>query len=157
MVVLNDNLIACIESTLASVWLCNINEASDPDIVRLLGARVEADRSHILLYIPVSTGAGVLNNLSVSPALTFLTALIHTYESYQIKGRYISHRESTDEEMAYQEKYMDIFTNTLARQGLSREKSYNAYFQQPTLTMRIAVEEVYEQTPRNGAGKKMVF
>jgi hypothetical protein len=139
----------------ASIWLCNVNAQSETDIVRVIGAKVEADRSHLVVYIPVNPGAGILNNLSVSHKLTFLTAVIYTYESYQVKGSYISHRESMAEEVAYQKEYIDGFTDALARQGLSKEKGYRAYFQQPCITMRIVVEEVYEQTPKKGAGAKL--
>jgi hypothetical protein len=91
----------------------------------------------------------------VSQKLTFLTAIIYTYESYQIKGSYISQRESTGEEIAYQKAYMDGFTDALATQGLSKDKGYKAYFRQPCVALRIAVEEVYEQTPKKGAGGKL--
>jgi hypothetical protein len=54
MAQLSDNLITCIESKAASIWVCNTNNALETDIVRVLGARVEADRQHFVVYIPVS-------------------------------------------------------------------------------------------------------
>jgi hypothetical protein len=155
MLHLSDNLISCVESTAASIWVCNTNEHLETDIVRVLGVQVDADRQHLTVYIPVGYGAGVINNLSVTDKITFLTAIIFTYESYQVKGRYISHREMAEEEIAYQKVYMDEFTDALAKQGLSKEKGYKAYFQQPCIAMRIEVEEVYEQTPKNGTGEKL--
>jgi hypothetical protein len=50
---------------------------------------------------------------------------------------------------------MDGFTDALQKQGLSKDKSYKAYFRQPCIALRMVVEEVYEQTPKKGAGAKL--
>ncbi|QHT68643.1 hypothetical protein GXP67_19335 [Rhodocytophaga rosea] len=155
MMHLNDNLISCIESAAASVWLCNTNEQLETDMVRVLGVQVDADRRHLTVYIPESYGADVIRNLSVTDKITFLTAIIFTYESYQVKGTYISHRASTEEEIKYQKAYMDDFAKALQKQGLSREKAYKAYFRQPCIALRMVAEEVYEQTPRKGTGERL--
>jgi hypothetical protein len=155
MVILNNHLITCIESTSSSNWLCNTNEKAETDMVRVLGVRVEEDGRRLICYIPVGYGAGVINNLAISTKITFLTAIIFTYESYQVKGRYISQRNCTEDEMAYLTAYVEGFTIAMARQGLSKEKGFKAFFQQPCIALQLLAEEVYDQTPKKGTGNKL--
>lgn len=155
MLILSDSLIECIQEKASSIWLCNSNEQLQTATVRLMGARVEEDRKHITVYVPVQYGAEVIRNLATTDKITFLTAIIHTYVSYQVKGTYISQCACTEADIAYQWAYMDGFTDALAKQGLSKQKGIKAYYQQPSIAMRILAEEVYEQTPRKGTGEKV--
>jgi hypothetical protein len=156
-VILNDTLIANIEDLTTSVWLCNANSALETDMVRLMGIQIEADRHHVRMYVPVAYGQTLLDNLTITDKMSFLSANVYSYESYQVKGRYISHRECTAEEVAYQIAYADSFTNALATQGFPKSMLFHVYNQQPCITMYMATEEAYEQTPKKGTGKKLII
>ena len=155
MIALNDHLIRIIESHTTSIWLCNRNARLVPDIARLMGAQVEPDGRHVLAYVPGPTGSGVLANLAIAPRLTLLVGHIYTYEAYQVKGTYTGHRACTPAEVEYQRAYVDKFADNLVRQQLPREQIIAAYFHQPSFAVRLRVEELYEQTPRKGAGERI--
>ncbi len=155
MTTLNDKLTGIIESRLTSIWLCNRNARLVADVTRLMSARVEPDRQHVLAYVSGPGGAGVLANLAVAPGLTLLMAIMDTYEAYQVKGTCTGQRACTPEEVAYQRAYVEGFADALARQQLPRERAIAAYFRQPSVAVRLRVEELYEQTPRKGTGERI--
>jgi hypothetical protein len=157
MIALNEKMTGMIESHTTSIWLCNRNARLVPDICRLMGARVEPDRQHVLAYVPGPSGAGVLANLAVAPRLTLLIAHIYTYEAYQVKGTYSGHRACTPAEIEYQRAYVDRFAECLVVQQLPREQIIAAYFHQPSFAVRLRVEELYEQTPRKGTGERLAL
>ena len=156
MIALNDKLTRIIESQTTSIWLCNRNARLVPDVARLMSARVEPDRQHVRVYVPAPGAAGVLANLAVAPGLTLLMAVMDTYEAYQVKGTYAGQRACTPEEVAYQRAYVEGFADALAGQQLPRERAIAAYFRQPSVALRLRVEELYEQTPRKGTGVRIV-
>jgi hypothetical protein len=152
---LNERLVECIEGQSSSIWLSNNNAMLQTSIVRVMGAKVEENKQHIIMYVPTVLGAELLQNLSFTSKLTFLTAAIFTYESYQIKGSYVSQQACTEKDIDFQRQYIHGFTDALACQGLSKEKGFKAYYQQPSIALRLRAEEVYEQTPKQGTGQKL--
>lgn len=154
--ILNDKLITHIQGEVTSIWLCNANPRLETDMVRLMGIIVDADCQHVTVFVPVRQGRTVISNLNTTDKISFLTADVYLYESYQIKGKYISNRACTPEEVAYQIAYIDKFTDALVTQGFPKKPAYGVYLQQPCIAVGIQVEEVYEQTPRKGTGQKLV-
>jgi hypothetical protein len=154
---LNDTLVEIIESPATSMWLGNAGILREPDVVRTMGARVEPDHRHLVAYISQSGGADLIGNLAANPWITLLIALINTYESYQLKGKYAGHWTSLAEEVEYQRTYLDGFAAaSMHFYGLPKEKIAAAYFRQPAVSIRMRIEELYEQTPRKGAGKRIM-
>ncbi len=157
MWILSDKLIANIERSTTSFWLCNANQNLETDMVRLMGARIEADRSHITVYVPVKQGKTVISNLHTTNKISLLTADVYSYESYQLKGKFLSSRDCTEEEAAFQREYVNKFTDALATQGFPKNSLPEVYLQQPCIALRMLVEEIYEQTPKKGTGKKLAM
>jgi hypothetical protein len=155
-VIFNNTLIATIEDFTTSVWLCNANSDLETDMVRLMGVQIEADRIHVRMYVPIAYGQALLQNLTVTDKMSFLSANVYSYESYQVKGRYISHRECTNEEINYQLAYANSFTDALATQGFPKSMLFHVYNQQPCITIYMVADEAYEQTPKKGTGKKLI-
>jgi hypothetical protein len=154
---LNDTLVGIIESPAASKWLANASALQEPDVVRTQGARVEPDRRHVIAYVSQSGSADLIGNLASSPWITLLMALINTYESYQFKGKYAGHWACSAEEVEYQRTYLDGFAaSSMQFYRLPKEKIAAAYFRQPAVSIRMRIEELYEQTPRKGTGKRIL-
>jgi hypothetical protein len=107
--------------------------------------------------VPVAYGQTLLQNLATTHNMSFLSANVYSYVSYQVKGRYISHRECTGEEVKYQLAYANSFTDALATQGFPKSMLFHVYNQQPCITMYMIAEEAYEQTPKKGTGKKLMI
>ena len=154
--ILSERFIQLVSDPSAAIWISNCNNKLEPDLVRLLGAKVEADNEHLLLFVPVKYGKHVIENFSVTNKLTFLLAIILTNESYQLKGEYLSHRPCTEEEVTYQEAYFAGLCDALDNQALSGDKAFDAYYSQPSIAVRMVVRVVYEQTPKVGTGEKVL-
>ena len=153
--ILSARFVELVHTPTSAIWASNCDSQQVPDLVRLQGVQVEADKEHITFYVPLKFGKNLVNNFACTDKLTFLMAIIVTNESYQLKGTYISHRQCTAAEITYQEAYLQGFCETLERQGLSKEKAYKAYYHQPTVVVCMQVKEVYEQTPKVGTGEKV--
>ncbi len=157
MPLLSDPFIQAIQADHAALWLSNAGANGQPDVVRLLAVRVEADREHLTAFVPLPQGQGVLDNLAVTPRLAFLFALIVGTTSYQLKGTYASHRPCTAAEVAFCRDYLTRFGRVLVGQGFSPEKAFAAYFSPSGVALTMRVEEMYEQTPKAGTGERMFF
>jgi hypothetical protein len=155
MPLLSDSFIHSIQAEFAAIWVSNADADGQPDLVRLTGVRMEPDRQHLTLFLPLRTGQGILHNLAGTHQLSFLFALLHTNASYQLKGTYVSHWPCTDEEVAFQRDFLHRMGPVLEKQGLSPEQVFRAYFHQPSAALRMRVEEIYEQTPRQGTGQRI--
>jgi hypothetical protein len=156
MLTLNDAMVRIIENPANSMWLGNASAFREPDVVRTMGARVEPDRRHVVVYVPESGGADLIRNLAGNPRITLLTAVINTYESYQFKGDYAGHWACSAEEVEYQRTYLEGFAaSSMQFYGLPKEKIIVAYFRQPAVSIRMRIEEGYEQTPRKGTGQRI--
>ena len=153
---LSERFIQLINDPSAALWASNCNGKLEPELVRLLGAQVETDREHLTFFVPLKFGKGLLNNFADSDQLTFLLAIILTNESYQLKGSYLSLRPCTEAEVALQKDYMTKLCHTaITRQSLPGDKAFEAYYDQPTVAVRMLVREVYEQTPKAGTGERV--
>jgi hypothetical protein len=157
MPLLDAPFIQAIQADYAALWLSNAGPNRQPDVVRLLAVRVEPDREHLTALVPLPQGQGVLDNLAVTPKLSFLFALILGTRSYQLKGTYVSHRPCTEAEVAFGRDYLTRFSQVLVGQGFAPEKAFAAYFSPSGVALTMRIEEMYEQTPRPGTGGKVTF
>ncbi|HEX8529687.1 MAG TPA: hypothetical protein VF646_06675 [Cytophagales bacterium] len=157
MPLLSDSFVQAIEADYAALWLSNADAGGQPDVVRLLAVRVEPDREHLTALVPLPQGQGVLDNLAVTPRLSFLFALILGNRSYQIKGAYVSYHPCTEAEVAFGRDSLTRFSQVLVGQGFSPEKAFAAYFSPSGVALTMRIEEIYEQTPRPGTGGKVTF
>jgi hypothetical protein len=153
---LNTRFIQLIENPVAALWVCNCNELLEPELARLLGCQVGSDKEFLTFYLPTLLGKKVIQNFSSTDKLSFLLAHVQTNESYQLKGTYCWHRPCTVEEVSFQDAYMRGFSTAIEAQGFSRSVVYKAYFNQPSVAVHMQVQEVYEQTPKIGTGKKVI-
>jgi hypothetical protein len=155
MTILNEYLRGRMQENAAALWLCNCSAAGMPDAVRLMGAHAEPDSDHLILYVPVPLGKDFVNNLSAGGKLAFLFAIVHDNTSFQFKGTCVSYWPSTETEVESQRTYVKAFCRELQQQGLDPERFFFMYFRQPGITVRMRVEEIYEQTPKAGTGGKI--
>ncbi len=140
------------------MWISNCSMERTPDMARLLGARVEPDGEHLTIYVPVPYAKDFILNLSPVGKLAFLFAVIYDNTSFQLKGTYVSHWSCTDDEIDFQRNYVQAFCRELTKQGFNNPKvPFKVYFQQPSIAVRMKVEEIYEQTPKEGTGEQASF
>ncbi|MES2628538.1 MAG: hypothetical protein V4616_06165 [Bacteroidota bacterium] len=150
-----DKLQRLAQSCECAIWLSNSDAELRPDIVRLLGSRIDPAEQTISVFAPLNISAGILRNLHQNQQLSYMMASLATLESFQIKGTYISHETCSEEEVAFQQAYIDGFIAFANRLGFDASPSYGIYFHQPSIKITLSIGEIYEQTPRNGTGKKL--
>jgi len=156
MVILNDPLITLIQAPYSAIWASNANEQQLSDLVRLSGVRVDTQQQQLILFVSLKFGETFLKNIHISKRVSFLCASVKTLESYQLKGIYLSNHPCTPEEMDYQKNYVDGFCKAVEHMGISsRKKFFDCFFQQPSVAVRMQVEEIFEQTPKPGTGQKL--
>lgn len=153
---LNDRLIQLVQDPAASLWASNCNSQLMPELVRILGCQVEADKEHITFYLPLKFGQELMENFNFTNKLSFLLAIVLTNESYQMKGSYCWHRPCTAAEVQFQEKYTRTFCEALKVQGYAPDKTFQIYYHQPSVAVRMQVKEIFEQTPKIGTGGKIL-
>ncbi len=152
---LSDRFIDLISQTASALWASNCDKQRVPDLVRVQGVRVDTNKEQITFYVSVKMGETFLQNFTMTDKLSLLMASTETHESYQLKGSYLSQRPCTSSEIQYQKEYLLGFCKAIEGLGISKEKAFALYYQQPTVAVRMLVQEVYEQTPKIGTGEKM--
>lgn len=152
---LNDHQIRLLQAHITSIWLGSCVPEQSTDIMRLTGARLAEDKLHLDLFVPVQFTETFFNNLQENQKISFLCSSTRTFEAYQVKGIYLGHRACTQEEIRYQQAYMEGFTQNLVAIGVKAGLAFANYYQEPTIAIRMRSEEIYEQTPKAGTGKKV--
>jgi hypothetical protein len=155
MTTLNEYMRRQLLSETATFWLGNSNPDGMPDMVRLSGLRVAPDHQHLDLYVGVPFGRVMLDQLAPGSKLSMLYADVHSYRSFQCKGPCVSCHPSTDEEVAFQRTYVEKFCRGIGRQGFDWEALFSVFFRQPSMTVIMRVEAMYEQTPKAGTGEQI--
>jgi hypothetical protein len=156
MAVINEYLRRQIEAVSTAFWVSNCDAEGTPDLVRAMGVRAEPDGEHLVTFIPVPYAQNLIAQLAPGEKLTLLHANVRTYVSLQFKGRCVSHCPSTAEEVESQRRYLDGFCQEIEDQGMVREVAFPVFFRQPSVTVVMRVEEVYEQTPKTGSGGRIM-
>ena len=152
---LDDSKIALLQAPYTSIWAGSCSETNEAEVIRLSGAMVQEDRQHINLFVPKRYTQSFLSNVAANPAISFLFASIQTFESYQVKGVFISQRACTPEEVAYQKRYMQGFAQSMHEIRIKTAALFKEYLQEPCLCLQMRGEDIYEQTPKRGTGNKI--
>jgi hypothetical protein len=102
----------------------------------------------------LSESATTISNLDDNGfiALTMVHPL--NYRCLQIKGRCIRHYEADSSEMVNVNNYLDLFGSVIEKMGLPENVVYN-WPHDPAIVVEMELDEVYEQTPKKGAGEKL--
>ena len=125
-----------------------------PATARAMGASVDCERRALTVYLPEATAERTIANPRDNGriAMTFSRALDH--RSIQIKGTCTLIRAAVEAERAVQERYRELFIDTLAFIGLPRSELERAAYW-PSFAVEVAVGELYEQTPGPQAGSPL--
>jgi hypothetical protein len=133
-------------------WIANCNAQNIPEIVRCMGLAPVDFPEQLTVFIPEIWSYQFVANLATGKKITFLATSVPTYKSYQYKGEFLSLRACTESEITDQRQYLKVFTDEVARLGLSEPMFYQSYFHQPSLAVTFSVTEVFDQTPYKGTG-----
>jgi hypothetical protein len=124
---------------------------------RVSGWQIDAAGCRLTALIPASSDPRLLEALLDNGAIALTFEEVGTHETYQIKGRYLSHRPVRPAEI-------DIASRTRERFGkavrtLYRDERFTALAKasipDPTVAVEVEVREVFLQTPGPGAGGRI--
>lgn len=121
-----------------------------PEVVRALGARIEEGGREVTAFVPDATAARTLANARDNGRLAVcFTAVDH--RSYQLKGSLIEVRAADEEDRRQIERYRAALAQHFGSVGLPPRLTLRiAHW--PAHALRVAIEEVFIQTPGPGAG-----
>lgn len=135
-----------------SFWLATVGEEHIAEPVKCTGVRFAASEEVFTCFLPEKFMKNAYRHLESNLSVSLVGVELHTYEGYQYKGDYLSHRPCNEEEVLYQTAYMHEFTDTLAKFGFSSDRMFNAYFHPPFIALDFRVRQVFDQSPRIGTG-----
>lgn len=125
-----------------------------PATMRAMGAIVGADRHTIAVFVPEPNAARTLANLADNGRIAVTFSRPSDYRSFQLKGRCLTVRPATTDELERQKLYLDAFVDDLALVGMGRQTTERLTYM-PSIAVEIAVEALFEQTPGPAAGRKL--
>ena len=131
-----------------------------PEITRAWGPRVSEDRRRISLCVPLATSRKTLDNLEANGEIAATCSLPTNYRTFQLKGRHAAAAEPDPADVEAVERHRDAFAMVNDRVGQPR-RQVEAFWQGEIETSAALVkiffapEQVFDQTPGPGAGKKL--
>jgi hypothetical protein len=125
---------------------------------RVSGWQIDASGCRLTALIPSSSDPRLLEALLDNGAIALTFEEVGTHETYQIKGRYLSHRPVRTEEIDIANRTRERFGKAL--RSLYRDQRFTALAKasipDPTVAVEVEVREVFLQTPGPGAGGRIV-
>jgi hypothetical protein len=122
---------------------------------RVSGWCIGADGRSLTAFIPEP--AGLVESLQENGELALTVEDFPSHETYQFKGRYVSHRPAHREDLAIVDRIRERFIkNMRAVYPVLPEGIAGAFTSKPALAVEFEVSEIYVQTPGPGAGARIV-
>ena len=124
---------------------------------RVSGWRIAADGKTLTAFLPNLSVARFLEAVADNGQVAIVVEEVGTHETYQMKGRYLRHRPTTPEEVGLSATQRERFVEGLRRlyphPGLP--DLMRASIPDATTAVDVDVQEVFLQTPRPGAGRRV--
>ena len=154
--IIPDNVKKILELTRTFGWLIGVDEKLESHLCRTCGVRI-IDNEHILILITPSLSKYLVNTIQNHPKISFTIVEAYTFESYQFKGLFIEKRALNDEEKHLKQRFMNGMEEVLISMGFNYKDRFYQYAEMKGLAVKMKVEEIYEQTPKPGTGKKLII
>lgn len=130
--------------------------ALQTSVGRAFALKLSEDRKLITFMVPKITAAKHVDNLLQNGRLAFTTGNAISHVCYQLKGKYVAHADSTPEELEILGKSFAAFMELLvASYGEQAKEIFARLDFGPMLSITFAPEDIFDQTPGPGAGKKI--
>lgn len=129
-----------------------------PSGLRLSGWQADAAGRTLTAFVPQPWATRLVELVRENRAIAVTIEEAGTHETYQFKGRYLSHRPVQADEAAIASRARDRFAKGLLQWGPADERMaalIKASIPLPGLAVEIEVDEVFLQTPGPGAGGRI--
>ena len=124
---------------------------------RVSGWSIGADGRTLTAFTPEPLTAGLVESLQDNGELALTVEDFPAHETYQFKGRYVSHRPAHREDIAIVDRIRERFMKNMRTifSGVP-EALVGAFISKPAFAVEFEVCEIYVQTPGPGAGARIV-
>lgn len=153
--IIPNNIEKMLELTYTFGWLIGVDEKLESHLCRTCGVK-KIDDEHLILLITPSLEEHLVETIQKYPKIVFTIVDAYTFESYQFKGKYIENRTLSSEEENMKKRFMQGIEAVLLDMGFDYNGHFNQYADLEGLAVKMKVEEIYEQTPKPGTGKKLI-
>ena len=137
-----------------SILVGRADERARPDCTRGAGVRIDAAAGRMTIYVPTVGADRTLANFSSNGRVAVTFSRPYDNRSYQLKGRVRSVAATSAEDHERQQRWLAAFVEQLAIVGVARSVP-RRWRITPSVAVDIDVEELFEQTPGPGAGKRL--
>lgn len=127
------------------------NARLEPNGARVIAVTVEADRQHLVAFVPVVDAAAVVRDLEDNGQAALAFARPADDRACQIKGEAVSIRQAEPAELAVVQAQWMRQVEQLAMVGIPPEAT-SRWVTWPCVAVRLRVTAAFDQTPGPGAG-----
>lgn len=136
-------------------WTSTVGRNSVCDLTRVSGFVVEDDNEYITFFLPEKLFSLIKPNLSEGSNISLLMASLKDFESYQVKGKYVSHTGCTEEKIDYYRLKVLKIIDMISGMGLNGNRIFGFLLEQPSIAVSFQCTESYLQTPKPGTGTEL--
>jgi hypothetical protein len=127
-----------------------------PNVHRPSGFRAGEDRKSVICYFPDVFLEGLSSALEDNGEIALTVSQAPSHETYQLKGTCIDSGPVASDDLRVYEAYLARAVPRLAPIFGLPEAVLRENIPPPTVRVRFAVREVFDQTPGPGAGRRIV-
>ena len=124
------------------------------DLVRVLGA-MASGHDTIRIFIAEKSAEKTLDNLRSNKIVALSVTNVFTLESFQFKGRLLSLKPANEEEIRSIREFITEFDEAISQLGYKPGLFINSTAYDPALSVEFIVDQIFDQTPKIGAGKQL--
>src|SRR5688572_24780529 len=153
MSLLTPDLVSFLEGP-NSMMVASRDAALVPAIARAVALFCAPDGQHVTVVLPDAPAARVLAQLAGTTdggRVALVTELSATHRTIQLKGQVVAMSPTSEAERAAVEAKLEAWFGQLEQIGLPR-KLTERLTRWPSTSVRVRVEQVFEQSPGPGAG-----
>lgn len=134
------------------VGTCDASGA--PECMRAVGAEVQPDRRHLVIYLPEATSRETRIKLLGHPRIAVLASYPLDHRSLQLKGSVKRLSVADDAALGSIQRYLETFAGVLEGVGMPSDVVHSLSHW-PAFAVELEVEELFVQTPGPGAGARL--
>ncbi len=124
-----------------------------PEYCRVLGALV-TENDIVKFFVAKLVSDQSIKNIDDNKLVSIIVVSPLSYECYQFKRKCVHYEDSDNENQGRVEKYMTDFNECIVKIRMKDGVVYK-WPTKPCMTIEMKVEELYDQTPKIGAGSKI--
>lgn len=134
--------------------------AGVPEVSRGWGVRVLPQQQVLEVCLPAGSNRQALDNLEDNQQIAVTLALPSTYRSVQLKGRAVDISTPSPDELQRVARHREAFLREAAAAGLPEHLGSRLFAVEDAASaglvrVRVAVDEVFDQTPGPTAGSRL--